>query len=214
MRGRLRQPGRGNGARRGYPGVESGCRLPAPLGLLLRPAPVPGRVWHPALAGQGDRRPWRNGDGPCPRPVPSAPAGPPRAATDIRQDLEAFDSEFRLPAARIQVVTSLAGSASPWQAGSEEVGDTEILHAVAPAATLRVVLMSSSVLGSAANETADMLAGLRLAVSRTDVASISWSLGEHLFTKAQVAEMQSILLGAAAPATTRHFTILLPVTTM
>jgi len=145
---------------------------------------------------------------------PSAPAGPPRAATDIRQDLEAFDSEFRLPAARIQVVTSLAGSASPWQAGSEEVGDTEILHAVAPAATLRVVLMSSSVLGSAANETADMLAGLRLAVSRTDVASISWSLGEHLFTKAQVAEMQSILLGAAAPATTRHFTILLPVTTM
>ena len=137
-----------------------------------------------------------------PVPSPSAPAGPGSnqlpAATDIRQDLKAFDSEFGLPAARIQVVTSLAGAASPWQASSEEVEDFEIVHAVAPAATLRVVLQPSSVLDSAANATADMLAALRLAVSGTDVASISWSLGEHYFTTAQVAHMHSILLGAAA----------------
>jgi subtilase family serine protease len=49
-----------------------------------------------------------------------------------------------------------------------------------------------------------MLAGLRLAVSHTDVASISWSLGEHYFTKAQVAEMHSILLGAEA----HHVTVI------
>ena len=49
-----------------------------------------------------------------------------------------------------------------------------------------------------------MLAGLRLAVSGTDVASISWSLGEHYFTRAQVAEMHSILLGAAA----HHVTVI------
>ena len=99
---------------------------------------------------------------------------------------------------------NLAGSASPWQATGEEVGDTEFVHAVAPAATLRVVLFPSSWGQSAANGTADMLAGLRLAVSDTDVASISWSLGEHYFTAAQAAEMHSILLGAAA----RHVTVI------
>ncbi len=124
--------------------------------------------------------------------------------TDIRQDLEAFNTMFGLPAARIQIVTTLAGAAAPWQAGGEEVGDFEIVHAVAPAATLRVVLFPSSWGQSAATATADMIAGLRLAVSGTDVASISWSLGEHFFTKAQVAEMHSILLGAAA----HHVTVL------
>ena len=119
------------------------------------------------------------------------------SATDIRQDLEAFDSDFGLPAARIQVVTAPAGAASPWQATPEEVSDFEIVHTVAPAATLRVVLLPSNVLDSAANATADMLAALRLAVSGTDVASISWSLGEHYFSRAQVTEMHSILLAAA-----------------
>jgi subtilase family serine protease len=69
---------------------------------------------------------------------------------------------------------------------------------VAPAATLRVVLMPASVQTSAKTATADTIAGLRLAVSGTDVVSISWDLGEHFFTKAQAAEMNSILLGAAA----------------
>jgi subtilase family serine protease len=125
-------------------------------------------------------------------------------ASDLRQDFESFDSMFRLPAARIDVVTSLAGSASPWQATGEEVGDTAIVHAVAPAATLRVVLIPSSWGQSAVNATADMLAALRLVVSDTDVASISWSLGEHYFTAAQVAEMHSLLLGAVA----HHVTVI------
>ncbi len=125
-------------------------------------------------------------------------------ASDIRRDLESFDSTFRLPGARIEVVSSLGGSASPWQATGEEVGDTEIVHAVAPAATLRVVLFPSNWGASAANATADMLAGLRLAVSDTDVASISWSLGDHYFTAAQAAEMHSILLGAAS----HHVTVI------
>ncbi len=127
-------------------------------------------------------------------PVPPPNAGP----TDIRRDLASFDRTFRLPAARIEVVTSLGGSASPWLATGEEAGDLEHVHTVAPSATLRVVLIPSNVLQSAANATADMVAALRLAVSETDVASISWSLGEHYFTKAQVAEMHSILLGAEA----------------
>ena len=132
----------------------------------------------------------------------SAAAAPPPGArpatTDMRQDLASFDRMFRLPAARIHVVTTLAGSASPWQAAAEEVQDLEVVHTVAPAATLRVVLLPSNALASAATATADMIAGLRLAVSGTDVASIGWSLGEHFFTPAQVAQMHSILRGAAA----------------
>ena len=139
-------------------------------------------------------------------PSPNASAGS-ADATDIRQDLAAFNRMFGLPAVRIQIVTTLAGSAAPWQAaGAEEVGDTEIVHAVAPAAALRVVLLppGPNVFKNAATATADMIAGLRLAVSGTDVASISWSLGEHYFRPAQVTQMHSILLGAAA----HHVTVI------
>ena len=150
--------------------------------------------------------------GPGARPAPSSsgavrvagPPGQPPAVTDIRQDLAKFDSMFRLPAARIEVVNSLAHSRSPWlawtggQVSGGEVGDLEELHMVAPGATLRVVLLPPGVQNSAKGATAAMLAGLRLAVSGTDVVSISWDLGEHFFTKAQAAEMNSILQGAAA----------------
>ncbi len=111
---------------------------------------------------------------------------------------QAFDRMFGLPAARIQIVTTLAGAASPWQASGEEAQDTEVVHTVAPAATLRVVLLPANVLASAAHATADMIAGLRLALAHTDVASIGWSLGEHFFTNAQVAQLHAILRGAAA----------------
>ena len=55
-------------------------------------------------------------------PPPGATAGPHlgvSAASDIRQDLAAFDGMFRLPAARIQVVTTLAGAGSSWRAAGE-----------------------------------------------------------------------------------------------
>jgi subtilase family serine protease len=140
-------------------------------------------------------------------PPPGATAGQHpgvSAASDIRQDLAAFDGMFRLPAARIQVVTTLAGAGSPWQAADEEVQDTEIVHTVAPDAALRVVLLPANVPDSAANATAGLLAGLRLAVSGTDVALISFSLGEHYFTKAQVTQLHSVLLGAEA----HHVTVI------
>jgi len=146
---------------------------------------------------------------PLPSPHPSGtirvigPQGAP-GISDIRQDLARFDSIFRLPAARIEVVNSLAHSPTPWlaaggvQVGGGEVGDLEELHMIAPAATLRVVLMPADIQTSAKAATAGMLAGLRVAVSGTDVVSISWDLGEHFFTKAQAAEVNSILAGAAA----------------
>jgi subtilase family serine protease len=134
-------------------------------------------------------------------PSSSAPGG---AGTDIRQDMEAFNKMFGLPAARIEIVTTLAGAAASWQAAVEEVGDLEIVHAVAPAATLRVVLWPANMLASVTRATTGMIAGLRLAVSGTDVVSMSASLGEHYFTKDQVAEMHSILVEAAA----HHVTVL------
>jgi kumamolisin len=139
--------------------------------------------------------------------APTGPATPPPGAgpvtTDVRKDLAAFDSMFRLPAARIRVVTALAGSASPWQGSAQEVQDLQVVHAVAPAATLRVIPLPANVLDSVATATADMIAGLRLAVSHTDVVSIGWNLGEHFFTAAQVAQMHSTLRQAAA----RHVTV-------
>jgi subtilase family serine protease len=58
--------------------------------------------------------------------------------SDLRQDLAQFDGLFSLPAARLRVVTSFAGSASPWLAYGEEVLDVEIVHAVAPDAARRI----------------------------------------------------------------------------
>ena len=69
-------------------------------------------------------------------------------SSDIRQDLARFDSMFGLPAARLQVVNTLAHAASPWQATIEEVEDTEIVHAVAPDAAIREVLIPSPYVAS------------------------------------------------------------------
>ena len=146
-------------------------------------------VIAPAMAAAGP-----SAGGPNHNPTPSARAG----ATSISQDLAAFDREFGLPAARIQVVNSLAHAGSPYQAAEQAAADVEIVQAVAPAAAFRVVLLPANALATPATATADMLAGLRLAVSGTDVALIDWSLGEHFFTKAQAAQLNSILLGAEA----------------
>jgi subtilase family serine protease len=139
--------------------------------------------------------------------VPTASGTPPAGAqpftTDVRTDLVAFDRIFRLPAARIQAVTALAGAASPWQVTAEAAQDAEVVHAVAPAATIRLVLLPANILDSATNATTDLIDGLQLAVSHTDVASIGWSLGEHFFSKSQVAQLNAILRGAAA----QHVTV-------
>jgi subtilase family serine protease len=111
--------------------------------------------------------------------------------TDIRQDLALFDTVFGLPAAQLQVDTSLASSASPWLAGGEEVEDAEIVHAVAPGAAIRVILIPSWT-GPGSWMTA--LDGvLRLALSQASVVSLSAILGEECFTPAEAAELNSAL---------------------
>jgi subtilase family serine protease len=123
--------------------------------------------------------------------------------TDIRQDLTRFDSVFRLPAAKIQVDNSLARAATPWLAGGEEMQDTEIVHAIAPEASIREVLVNEDALATPASAIAAFTAALRRASTEADVISISVSLGEHFFTPAEAASLHQALELARA----RHVTV-------
>ena len=78
------------------------------------------------------------------RPSSSPAASPPRyspppppAVTGTRQDLARSGRLFGLPAAQLQVVSSLAGSNEPYQAAAGEARDAEIAHAIAPDAAVR-----------------------------------------------------------------------------
>ena len=131
------------------------------------------------------------------------------SVTDIRQDLADFDSRFGLPSARIQVITTLAGSsASPWLAGAEEVEDTELVHAVGPDATIRELLVDPADVSTPAKAAATFASYVRTAVSNGAVMSQSgigqdFNLGESSWTSAQVTTMNSALEYAAA----RHVTV-------
>ena len=132
----------------------------------------------------------------------TAPASPPKV-TDIRQDLADFDSRFGLPPARIQVITTLAGSsASPWLAGIEEVVDTEMVHAVAPDATIRELLVAPADVSTPAKEAATFATQVRIAASHADVISVSGGYGEHFATPAEVVTINAALEYSAA----RHVT--------
>jgi subtilase family serine protease len=100
--------------------------------------------------------------------------------TDIRKDLAAFDRKFGLPAATLKVTTTLAGASAPYVAGTEEVEDTEIVHAIAPGASLDVVLVPANAVASAANFTAAVTGLIHVAIAQhAAVVSISGSEGEH-----------------------------------
>jgi subtilase family serine protease len=124
--------------------------------------------------------------------------------TDIRKDLAAFDSKFGLPAANLKVTTTLAGGSAPYVAGTEEVEDTEIVHTIAPGASLDVVLVPANAITSAAHFTAAVTGLLHVAITQhAAVVSISGSHGERLFTPAEVTRIHAALRQAAD----RHVTV-------
>jgi subtilase family serine protease len=132
------------------------------------------------------------------------------AVTDIRQDMADFDRRFGLPSARIQVVTTLAGpSASTWLASEEEVEDTELVHAVAPDATIREILVDTAAVSTPAKLAATLSTYVRIAARSAQVISQSgigqdFNLGEDSWTSAEVATMNS----AFEYATVRHVTVI------
>jgi subtilase family serine protease len=126
--------------------------------------------------------------------IPASRGGP----TDIRQDLATFDRMFGLAPARLQVVNTIARSATPYLTNDEEIEDTEMVHAIAPSATLAVVLVPANATASTADFTAGLTNVVRAAVARhAAVISISASIGEHLVTRAQAARMHAALVQAA-----------------
>jgi subtilase family serine protease len=125
-------------------------------------------------------------------------ATPRGQGSDIRADLAGFDSRFGLPAARVSVVNSLAHAPSPWTAQGEEVEDTEIIHAIAPGAAIRVVLFDGSAVASPAGFSAAMTTFVRLGIAQGNVLSVSASLGEHYFSKAEIASFSGPLQAAKA----------------
>ena len=117
-----------------------------------------------------------------------------RPSTDIRMDLATFDSKFGLPPARLHVVNTIARSTTPYLADDEEVEDTEVVHAIAPAATLDVVLVPQDAVSSSADFTAAAAKVIQAGVAlRAAVISVSASYGEHFFTRAEVAAMHAAL---------------------
>jgi len=125
--------------------------------------------------------------------MPEVAQQPTPDASDIRQDMARFDSLFGLPPARLRVVNSLAGTGSPWLAGGEEVEDAEMVHAVAPGATISIVLVKQSAVSSPADFAAALTAFLRLGATHGGVLSISATIGEHYLTPAEVARMDAAL---------------------
>ena len=120
------------------------------------------------------------------------PADP--GATDIRKDLAAFDAKFGLPTAGLHVVNTIAKSATPSLANNDELGDTEMVHAIAPGATLDIILVPASAKSGPANTAAAMAEGVREgAALHASVMLISASDGEHFFTHAEVAAMHAAL---------------------
>jgi subtilase family serine protease len=124
--------------------------------------------------------------------MPELAEAPP--STDIRQDLATFDSKFGLPPATLEVVNTIARSAAPYLAGDEEVEDTEMVHAIAPGATLDVVRVPQDAASSTANFAAALTKVVRAATAlHAAVISISASIGEHLLTAGDVAQMHAAL---------------------
>jgi subtilase family serine protease len=130
--------------------------------------------------------------------MPDLAAAPGPNHTDIRRDLAAFDAKFGLPTAKLKVTTTLAGVGAPYVATTEEVTDTEMVHAIAPGATLDVVLVPGDAVSSAANFTAAVTGLVRTAISQgAAVVSISGSKGETFFTRAEVARIHAALQQAS-----------------
>ncbi len=122
-------------------------------------------------------------------------------AMDIRKDMAAFDREFGLPAVKLHIVNTLAKSTTPYLDSQEEVTDTEMVHAIAPGATIDVVLVPQTTrtgVSAALTEVIDEGIALHAAV-----VSLSVSRGEHVLTSVAVASLNAALEQARA----RHVTI-------
>ncbi len=123
----------------------------------------------------------------------------PPVVSDLRQDMAGFDDLFHLRAARMRVVSTLAGARYPWLAFGEEVLDVELVHALAPAATLVILLLPSTSLDNTPDAVAAAVAELRLGPALGAVMSISAAGqigGEQCVSHAQARGVNAALQAA------------------
>jgi subtilase family serine protease len=116
--------------------------------------------------------------------------------SDLRQDLQQFDSLFKLPSAKLNFVTDLASTPTRWLANGEEVLDAEAVHAVAPHAAITVLLVAPTSLNTTTSAVSAFIAAIKLAPSEGGVVSISaagQTGGEHCDSPAQVVRMNAAL---------------------
>jgi subtilase family serine protease len=116
--------------------------------------------------------------------------------TDLRRDFAAFDRLFHLPAPSLKVVSTFPRPAHPWLAFGEEVLDAEVVHTIAPRASLTILLVKGTSLDSADQAVAASVAALRLGASEGGVISLSPAGqigGEHCVTHAQVDRVNAAL---------------------
>jgi subtilase family serine protease len=128
-------------------------------------------------------------------PVPASEAA---HASNIYQDLGAYDQHFGLPPASLQVYSGFARGANPALANVEEVLDAEVVHAVAPQARIEVLLASPLTVQVASGR--DLLLAVRYALTHQlgDVISFSLGLGEQCFSAAQADAVHAVTKLAAA----------------
>jgi len=112
--------------------------------------------------------------------------------SNIRDDLAVFDGLFGLPAARLQVITRFAGASTPYLTGAEEAMDAEMVHAVAPAATIRIILLPRGT-GNLSTNGTRFIDALQLAPSLGDIVSITAGVSEHCASSSGVATLTSAL---------------------
>ena len=121
-----------------------------------------------------------------------------KPSMDIRHDLAAFDRRFGLAPAKLHVVNTIARSATPYLADEEEVEDTEMVHAIAPGATLDVVLVPPNATSSSASFAVAATKLVQTSITlHVAVISISASDGEHFLTGTEVAHMNTALKQAS-----------------
>jgi subtilase family serine protease len=120
------------------------------------------------------------------------------SVTNIGLDLAGFDKLFDLPAPRLQVTTAFAPGAARWLASGEEVVDVEMVHAVAPAAAIRVLLFNASAVSTPEGYITGLIDLVRFGAAHGDVISMSTAEGEHCFTGAEVARLNAALQTAAS----------------
>ena len=122
--------------------------------------------------------------------------GQPPMVSDIRQDMAQFDALFHLPAAHLRAMTTLAGGSAPWLAYGEEVLDAEMVHAIAPGASIDIVVLPPTALANDANAVASAIASLRLAGTLGGIVSVSEGGqvgGEQCTTKAEADQVDAVL---------------------